>query len=573
MVTSSMRCAIYARYSSDMQKQTSIDDQIRECRQFISHKGWQVCEDHIHSDKAVSGAEVNRPGYVNLKKYAFDRLFDCVVVDDLSRLGRDAGESIHIFQELTMFGIGIASVSDGIETLSQSAKIPYYFKSIANELFLDDLKAKIVRGMKGQVSRGYSAGGRVYGYDAVPDLFESGEQDKFGRPRRHGVHIKINDREAEVVRKMFEMRKLGMGYRAIAHELNAKGIPSPHAGNGSRSGHWCSGTIKSMLNREKYIGDWTWNKTKWFKKNITGKRLKIDNSPDKWIVHKDKSLRIVPQRLWDAVHGESNPQNAPKRSRSRPANGKYPLSGLLVCAECGSSYIVTSSKSYSAFICNGYWSRGTTVCVCNHRINRKSVEDAVFGKLSELLVSEDTCQLLANIVISWMKATAPTPLNMKAKLKKEKESLTAVVQNLLDLAEKGNLTESLKERLLAKESRLQSVKRELASLSNRKSIPTNVDAEWVKKKLSSLGDLLQRHTESMSVFRATLRNIFPDKLTVKTEEKDGRTVFRISGNAMPLNALGESGLPIAINSGAGTCNAIGVSIPFEVIVVSKRRAA
>ncbi len=246
-----MRCAICARYSSDVQKRTSINDQIRECRQFVDHKGWQVREEHVYSDKAVSGAEVNRPGYTKLKECAFGRQIDCVVVDDLSLLGRDAGESIHIFQELTAFGIGIASVSDGIETMSQSAKIPYYFKSIANELFLDDLKAKIVRGMKGQVERGYSAGGRVYGYDAVPDLFESGECDKFGRPKRYGVQVKINESEAEVVRKIFEMRELGMGYRAIAYELNGKGIPAPHAGNGSRSGHCGLGTIRSMLRNEK----------------------------------------------------------------------------------------------------------------------------------------------------------------------------------------------------------------------------------------------------------------------------------------------------------------------------------
>ncbi len=161
-------------------------------------------------------------------------------------------------------------------------------------------------------------------------------------------------------------------------------------------------------------------------------------------------------------------------------------------------------------------------------------------------------QRLADDVNTKLKAVRQSPAERRATLLHQKSSLSKAVENLLDVAEKGSLTESLKQRLLAKESRLQSVKRELANLSNRKSIPASVDAEWVKQKLSGLGDLLQRHTESMSVFRATLRNIFPGKLNVRAEEADGRTVFRISGNAMPLNALGESGLPIAQYSGAGT---------------------
>ncbi len=134
----------------------------------------------------------------------------------------------------------------------------------------------------------------------------------------------------------------------------------------------------------------------------------------------------------------------------------------------------------------------------------------------------------------------------------QKSSLSKAVENLLDVAEAGGLTESLRERLVSKESQLSNIERELASLVNQKSAPASIDSAWVKKKLSGLGDLLQRHTESMSVFRATLRNVFPDKLSVRAEEMDGRTVFRISGNAMPLNALGESGLPIAQYSGAGT---------------------
>ncbi|MFH1891121.1 MAG: hypothetical protein ABIK83_00385, partial [Candidatus Zixiibacteriota bacterium] len=67
--------------------------------------------------------------------------------------------------------------------------------------------------------------------------------------------------------------------------------------------------------------------------------------------------------------------------------------------------------------------------------------------------------------------------------------------------------------------------------------------------------------------------IFPGKLSVGAEETDGTTVFRISGNAMPLNALGETEVPIEINSGAGTYNAIGTIVPVKVTVNSQRRAA
>ena len=163
-----MKCAVYARYSSDMQKQTSIEDQVRW--QFIEHRQWEVADGRVYSDYAISGADINRTGYQALKADAYKKLFACIVVDDLSRLGRDAGEAIQIYGELTAYGVNIVSVSDGIETASSSSKIPYYFKSIANELFLDELKAKIVRGLKGQVSRGYSAGGRTYGYYSEPKL-------------------------------------------------------------------------------------------------------------------------------------------------------------------------------------------------------------------------------------------------------------------------------------------------------------------------------------------------------------------------------------------------------------------
>ena len=160
-----MRCAIYARHSTDAQNPRSSDDQARECKRYAEQKGWLVVPGDIFKDEAVSGSDINRTAYTQMKEAATLRSFDCILVDDLSRLGRDMAESAAIYRDLTAIGVRIVSVADGIDTSNPSSKIPFYFKGMMNEMFLDDLKTKIVRGLKSQVIRGYSTGGRVYGYD------------------------------------------------------------------------------------------------------------------------------------------------------------------------------------------------------------------------------------------------------------------------------------------------------------------------------------------------------------------------------------------------------------------------
>ena len=130
-----MRCAIYARYSSDMQKPESIDDQIGECKRYIEKRGWHLLEDQVYNDFAITSSDITREGYVRLKQAALQHRFDFIVVDDLSRLGRNTAESIQTFSELTFCGVNIASVADGIDTSQKGAKMPFYFKSIMNEFF------------------------------------------------------------------------------------------------------------------------------------------------------------------------------------------------------------------------------------------------------------------------------------------------------------------------------------------------------------------------------------------------------------------------------------------------------
>src|SRR5687768_16732465 len=107
-----MRIAAYARYSSDAQREASLEDQLRNCRTYAQRHGWP--EPSVYTDAAVSGARLDRPGYRMLLAEA--GRFDVILVDDLSRLSRDSVESAKAVKRLTFAGVRLIGVSDGVDT-------------------------------------------------------------------------------------------------------------------------------------------------------------------------------------------------------------------------------------------------------------------------------------------------------------------------------------------------------------------------------------------------------------------------------------------------------------------------
>ena len=103
--------------------------------------------------------------------------FDVLLVDDLSRLSRDAAEMLRLARLLEYAGITLISVADGIETGTKRSKLTLSVKAIFNEQYLDDLRERALRGLQGRVARGLYTGGRVYGYRSVPVLDAAGRVD------------------------------------------------------------------------------------------------------------------------------------------------------------------------------------------------------------------------------------------------------------------------------------------------------------------------------------------------------------------------------------------------------------
>jgi DNA-binding transcriptional MerR regulator len=438
-------------------------------------------------------------------------------------------EFVTLCRDLADHGVVLCSIADGIDTSNPSSKIPLYFKGIMNELFLDDLKAKVVRGLRGQFNRGYSTGGRIYGYRTEQVLDPSGAHDKFGRPKRLGCEIHVDPEQAEIVRRVFDMRHSGFGHKTIATLLNNDRIPSPHAGCGSRSGLWQPSTIRCLLRNSKYTGKWEYNKTRWVKKSCKGKRRSLPNPPEQWERFESEELRIVSDELFEAVN-----TRVQKQRRSRSGNKKYLLSGLVVCAECGGSMDVVNSGRYSYYICRAARSQGPQACKNKRRVSRQAVESGLLAEIRRALLDPEVSAILVSEIHEKLAARCGIDESRRHDLAQQQAQLQKQIERLLDSLENGAELQSIKQRLQQRETELAQVKAEVGRTAVRKSRTAEISGSWVQEKLVGLSSYLSEYQDKVPLVRNELRRLFPDRLKVSTRVLKDRMETRISGGLNPF---------------------------------------
>jgi site-specific DNA recombinase len=347
-----MRVALYARYSSENQRDASIADQLRVCRAFAERQGWTI--EHAYSDHAVSGATLLRAGFQALMQSALNHRFDIVVAESLDRFSRDQEDTAGLFKRLTFAGVRIVTLSEG-----DIGHLHVGFKGTMNALYLKDLREKTHRGMRGRVEGGHSGGGLCYGYRVVPV--------PEGQPRGQR---EIHPEEARIVHRIFESFIAGVSPKAIAKTLNAERIPGPRDTAWSPStihGHASRGT--GILHNELYIGRMVWNRQRYIKHPDTGKRLARINPPAEWVTTEVPELRIIDDLLWQAVKArQSASRHTMQMGIVRARRPKYLFSGLTRCATCGGGFILSSRDH---LVCFNARSRGT--CTNRRRIKRQEV--------------------------------------------------------------------------------------------------------------------------------------------------------------------------------------------------------
>ena len=364
-----MRAAIYARYSSDLQTEASIDDQVRMCRERAERDGLSVVD--VFTDYAISGGNLgNRPGMLSLMDRAIHGAFDVVIAEALDRISRDQEDIAGIYKRLKHADVRIVTQSEG-----EVNELHIGLKGTMNALFLKDLAIKTRRGQRGRVEAGKIPGGNSYGYRIVRRLLDNGTVSTGER--------EIDPEQANIIKRIFKEYADGMAPRLIAARLNAEGIFSP------RGGEWNASTINGsrqrrngILNNELYLGRITYNRQRFIKDPETGKRISRLNPEHEWVIADVPSLRINDDETWHTA------QSIKARYTSRQGNKRQTkkrlLTGLIKCGCCGGSMTIINRERY---YCSAKREKGT--CSSSVGINASDLEDRVLTGLKDILLGNE----------------------------------------------------------------------------------------------------------------------------------------------------------------------------------------
>jgi site-specific DNA recombinase len=456
-----LRCAAYARYSSDLQSPTSIEDQIRKCREYAVAHGFQFLDDYVYIDQALSGVGADRPGLCNLMNASVSqpRPFDVILVDDSSRLSRSTKDALAIFERLNFCGVRLIAVSQGIDSEDEQAQVLVTVHGMVDSLYVRELAKKTHRGLEGLVLQGRHAGGRVFGYNAV--AAEDGR----------GKTLVVDDRQAEVVRRIFQMSAAGCSLKKIATTLNREGVEPPRPRADRPNATWCPTAIREMLYRELYAGRIIWNSSRFVKVPGTNKRVRRVRPKNEWHIIQRDDLRIIEAELWDTVQERLLRLKTSYASHQRPGllsrsvTSKYLFSGLLKCGECGGNLVIVTHTGpggqYRKYGCSRHFYRGA--CSNNLLERQDWLEKRLLDELQMQVLKPEAIEYAISELGQQLRAALETLSGELGEMRERKQKLEAELRKLAETAAQTGPSAFLVEAISARERQLRDITERLLS--------------------------------------------------------------------------------------------------------------
>ncbi|HFZ6381413.1 TPA: DUF4368 domain-containing protein [Streptococcus agalactiae] len=416
--------ALYERLSRDDELQGESNSIVNQKKILEEYASKNNLTNIIHfTDDGISGTQFDRPGFMEMMNGVNAGNIGCIIVKDMSRLGRDYLKVGQCMEILRQKGVRLIAINDNVDSFYREDDFTP-FRNIMNEWYARDTSRKIQSTFRSKGESGkHTASTPPYGY-----IKDEKDKDKWI----------VDEKAAEIVRRIFNLTMDGAGPYKIAKILEADKIDIP-AYHQQKMGYglhqsknfeypyrWCSSTIASILKKKEYLGHTVNFKTR---KHFKDKKSKYV-SEDKWLIFENTHEAIIDQETFDNV------QRIRGNVKRYPDGwGEYhPLTGLMYCADCGSKMYVHRTNNYKNipyYVCSNYKKVPCgTLCPSAHRIK-------------------------AEVVLNLIQETLK---DIKNYLDEDNEAFIHSIQNEMEEKEKAHI-EKKKIRLTESQNRLQELER------------------------------------------------------------------------------------------------------------------
>ena len=465
-----MTAVIYARYSSDNQREESIEGQIRECTAYAEKNGITIVKHYI--DRAISAKTDNRPEFQQMIKDSDKKLFDIVLVWKLDRFARNRYDSARYKTQLKKNGVKLMSATEIISEGPEGIILESVLEGYA-EYYSADLAEKVVRGQTENILKGRCNGGRgTFGYTLDSER-------KFH----------IDPLTSPFVLESFKKYNEGSTMKEIRDWLNENGIKNPVGGA------FTYNSVEHMLKNRRYIGE-----------------LKFRD-----VVVPDAIPPIIPLELFEDVQEKiAKNKKAPAR---RKAEDDYLLTTKLFCGYCGALMFGESGTSRTGEV-HRYYKCATAKKHkgCKKKTVRKQwLEDLVVNQTMQLVKDDAAMEsIIAKVMELQNKENTNIPL-----YEKQLRDAESGIQNMLNAIQAGILTSSTKERL----EQLEETKRELeARIAEEKLAKPKVTEEFIRFWLLRFRKLDMSLKDQRQALVDTFINaiyLYDDKVLITFNYKEG----------------------------------------------------
>ncbi len=391
-----MKGIIYARYSSDNQREESIEGQLRECKEYAERNDITILGTYI--DRALSAKTDNRPEFQHMIKDSAKGLFDVVLVWKLDRFARNRYDSARYKNILKKNGVKVISARENISEGSEGIILEAMLEGYA-EYYSAELSEKVIRGLTDNALKCKYNGG------TVPMGYYIDEQQ----------YYQIDPKTAPVVLEMFTKYSEGATMQELVNLLNDRGMRS------IRGGKITLNIMNHLLKNRRYMGEYSYRD----------------------VVKEDGIPAIVPKELFERVQERlAKNKKAPARHK---AEDDYLLTTKLYCGKCGSFMVGESGTSHTMKVHRYYRCVNTKKKkLCDKKAVKKDwIEDLVVSYTMKAIMNDDVMERLIDTLMELQKKES-TDLPL---LKKQLAETEKGINNMLNAIQAGIFTPSTKQRL------------------------------------------------------------------------------------------------------------------------------